>query len=157
MNSSDQGEGSIDFEALSRKYAEERAKRLRADAIGQYQAPTGKLSAFARDTGCECDDTAWFLMVAHLLQIQAAAANGGGGSGPVASATVGGVSVSFQAPPYGSSAYKFWLFTTPFGAQLAALIARCSAGGVYVGGAPERAAFRQVGGGFPNRGRLWLR
>ena len=112
---------------------------------------------FISDTGCECDDTAWFLMVAHLLQLQAAAANGGGGSGPVASATVGGVSVSFQAPPYGSSAYKFWLFTTPFGAQLAALIASCSAGGVYVGGAPERAAFRQVGGGFPNRGRLWLR
>lgn len=112
---------------------------------------------FISDTGCECDDTAWFLMVAHLLQIQAAAANSGGGSGPVASATVGGVSVSFQAPPYGSSAYKFWLFTTPFGAQLAALLARCSAGGVYVGGAPERAAFRQVGGGFPNRGRLWLR
>ena len=112
---------------------------------------------FISDTGCECDNTAWFLMVAHLLQLQAAAANGGGGSGPVASATVGGVSVSFQAPPYGSSAYKFWLFTTPFGAQFAALLARCSAGGVYVGGAPERAAFRQVGGGFPNRGRLWLR
>lgn len=111
---------------------------------------------FIGETGCECDDTAWQLMVAHLLQIQAAAANGGGGSGPVASATVGGVAVSFQAPPYGSSAYKFWLFTTPYGAQLAALLARCSAGGVYVGGRPERAAFRQVGGTFPNRGRTWL-
>lgn len=111
---------------------------------------------FISDTGCECDDAAWSLMVAHLLQLQAAAANGGG-SGPVASATVGGVAVSFQAPPYGSSAYKFWLFSTPYGAQLIALLARCSAGGGYVGGAPERAAFRKVGGGFPNRGRLWLR
>lgn len=109
---------------------------------------------FVSDTGCECDDTAWFLMVAHLLQIQTAAAAGGNGSGPVASATVGGVSVSFQAPPYGTSAYKFWLFSTPYGSQLAAMLARCSAGGLYVGGAPERAAFRRVGGSFPNRGRV---
>lgn len=109
---------------------------------------------FISDTGCECDDTAWFLMVAHLLQIQAAAAAGGSGSGPVASATVGGVSVSFQAPPYGTSAYKFWLFSTPYGSQLAAMLARCSAGGLYVGGAPERAAFRRAGGSFPNRGRV---
>ena len=109
---------------------------------------------FISDTGCECDDTAWFLMVAHLLQIQTAAAAGGSVSGPVASATVGGVSVSFQAPPYGTSAYKFWLFSTPFGSQLAAMLARCSAGGLYVGGAPERAAFRRAGGSFPNRGRV---
>ena len=109
---------------------------------------------FISDTGCECDDTAWFLMVAHLLQIQTAAAAGGSGSGPVASATVGGVSVSFQAPPYGTSAYKFWLFSTPYGSQLAAMLARCSAGGLYVGGAPERAAFRRAGGSFPNRGRV---
>ena len=53
MNSSDQGEGSIDFEALSRKYAEERAKRLRSDAIGQYQPLTGKLSAYARDPNAD--------------------------------------------------------------------------------------------------------
>jgi hypothetical protein len=108
-------------------------------------------------TGCDCDAAAWQLMVAHLLQLQAAATSGGGGTGPIASATIGGVSVSFQAPPTGSSAYKYWLFTTPYGAQLAAMLARCAAGGVYVGGAPERAAFRRVGGGFPNRGKLWLR
>ncbi len=57
MNSSDQGEGSIDFEALSRKYAEERAKRLRSDAIGQYQPLTGKLSAYARDPNADPDFT----------------------------------------------------------------------------------------------------
>ena len=53
MNASDQGESSIDFDALARKYAEERAKRLRSDSIGQYQAPTGKLSAFARDPNAD--------------------------------------------------------------------------------------------------------
>ena len=123
-----------------------------ADAT--VRAVADQALCFISDTGCECDDTAWFLMVAHLLQIQTAAAAGGSGSGPVASATVGGVSVSFQAPPYGTSAYKFWLFSTPFGSQLAAMLARCSAGGLYVGGSPERAAFRRVGGSFPNRGRV---
>ena len=57
MNPSDQGEAGIDFAALSRKYAEERAKRLRTDTIGQYQAPTGKLSAFARDPNADPDFT----------------------------------------------------------------------------------------------------
>lgn len=123
-----------------------------ADAT--VRAVADQALCFVSDTGCECDDTAWFLMVAHLLQIQTAATSGGSGSGPVASATVGGVSVSFQAPPYGTSAYKFWLFSTPYGSQLAAMLARCSAGGLYVGGAPERAAFRRAGGSFPNRGRV---
>ena len=57
LNPSDQGEVSIDFEALSRKYAEERAKRLRSDSIGQYQPMTGKLSAFASDPNADPDFT----------------------------------------------------------------------------------------------------
>ena len=120
-------------------------------------ATAAQALCFITDSGCDCDETAWFLMVAHLLQIQANAAAGNSAVGPVASASVGGVSVSFQSPPYGTSAYKFWLFTTPYGAELAAMLARCSAGGVYVGGAPERAAFRRVGGTFPQGGRLWRR
>ena len=55
LNPKDQGEVSIDFDALSRKYAEERAKRLRSDSIGQYQAPTGKLIGFARDPNADPD------------------------------------------------------------------------------------------------------
>jgi cyclohexanone monooxygenase len=39
----------IDFERLRRKYAEEREKRLRSDALGQYQALTGGFADFARD------------------------------------------------------------------------------------------------------------
>ena len=53
MNPKDQGEVSIDFDALSRKYAEERAKRLRSDSIGQYQPLTGKLAGFARDPNAD--------------------------------------------------------------------------------------------------------
>lgn len=102
--------------------------------------------------GCDCDQAMWQLIVSHLLQLQANAATGTGG-GPVVSATIDKVSVSFAAPPAGTSAFKFWLYGTPYGAQLLALLARCSAGGVYVGGLPERAAFRSVGGIFPGRGR----
>ncbi|MCM8731604.1 flavin-containing monooxygenase [Hephaestia sp. GCM10023244] len=39
----------IDLDALSRKYAEERAKRLRVDANNQYQSLTGKFAAFDTD------------------------------------------------------------------------------------------------------------
>ena len=124
---------------------------------GVVLAVSVQAECFIAPTACGCTDQAWMLATAHMLALRNAAASGNTQPGLLTGATVGGVSVSFQAPPYGSSAYKFWLFTTPFGAQFAALLARCSAGGVYVGGAPERAAFRQVGGGFPNRGRLWLR
>ena len=57
LDPSDQGEVSIDFEAQSRKYAEERAKRLRSDSISQYQPLTGKLSAYARDPNADPDFT----------------------------------------------------------------------------------------------------
>lgn len=109
---------------------------------------------FITDSGCDCGQTGWQLMTAHLLQIRANATDGTG-TGVVTSASIDKVSVSLQAPPFGSSSYKFWLAGTPYGQQLAALLARCSAGGVYVGGRPERAAFRSVGGTFPGRGRLF--
>jgi cyclohexanone monooxygenase len=49
LSAQDNGQPDIDFEALARKYAEERAKRLRPEAIGQYQPMTGKLETFAHD------------------------------------------------------------------------------------------------------------
>jgi cyclohexanone monooxygenase len=39
----------IDVEALKKKYAEERAKRLRSDALDQYQELTGRFADFDRD------------------------------------------------------------------------------------------------------------
>ena len=112
------------------------------------------LCMVGQDGACDCDETMWQLMVAHMLQLQASSATGGA-SGPVTSATIDKVSVAVAAPPVGSSAYKFWLFSTPYGTQLAAMLARCASGGVYVGGMPERAAFRSVAGAFP--GGRWLR
>ena len=118
-------------------------------------AATSALCLIGQD-GCDCDVQMWQLMVAHLLYIQGQVATGNGGAGAVTSATIDKVSVAFAAPPFGTSAYKFWLFKSPYGGQLLALLDRCSKGGVYVGGLPERSAFRSVGGVFPGRGR-WLR
>ena len=118
-------------------------------------AATSALCLIGQD-GCDCDVSMWQLMVAHLLYIQGQVATGNGGAGAVTSATIDKVSVAFAAPPFGTSAYKFWLFKSPYGGQLLAMLDRCSKGGVYVGGLPERSAFRSVGGVFPGRGR-WLR
>jgi cyclohexanone monooxygenase len=43
----------VDVQALNRKYAEERAKRLRGDAVGQYQELAGKFAAFDRDPNAD--------------------------------------------------------------------------------------------------------
>ena len=118
-------------------------------------AATSALCLIGQD-GCDCDVQMWQLMVAHLLYIQGQVATGNGNAGAVTSATIDKVSVSFAAPPFGTSAYKFWLFKSPYGGQLLAMLDRCSKGGVYVGGLPERSAFRSVGGVFPGRSR-WLR
>jgi hypothetical protein len=118
-------------------------------------AATSALCLIGQD-GCDCDVQMWQLMVAHLLYIQGQVATGNGNAGAVTSASIDKVSVAFAAPPFGTSAYKFWLFKSPYGGQLLAMLDRCSKGGVYVGGLPERSAFRSVGGVFPGRGR-WLR
>lgn len=118
-------------------------------------AATAALCLIGQD-GCDCDAEMWQLMVAHMLYIQGQVATGNGNAGAVTSATIDKVSVAFAAPPFGTSAYKFWLFKSPYGGQLLAMLDRCSKGGVYVGGLPERSAFRSVGGVFPGRGR-WLR
>lgn len=105
--------------------------------------------------GSTCSDACGlYLMVAHLLQL---AANGAAGTpgGQITSASIDKVSVTVAAAPGATNSYIYWLNSTPYGQQLAALLARCSVGGAHVGGLPERAAFRSVGGVFPRRGRIW--
>lgn len=67
--------------------------------------------------------------------------------GIVTQSTVDKVSVSL-APPPTRSGWQWWLATTPYGMALWALLTAKSAGGAYVGGRPERAAFRKVLGNF---------
>lgn len=96
--------------------------------------------------GCQCNAQLWMLITAHLLQLRLNAESGNGGApGALASATIDKVSVSFQAPP-ATDSWSHWLNLTPYGQQFLALSKSCTAGGVYVGGLPERAAFRNVGG-----------
>lgn len=100
-----------------------------------------------------CGEQGWMLLVAHLLFLRAAGSSGGAAPGMLTSATIGSVSVSFQAPA-SSDGWSHWLNQSPFGQQFLALSKACFGGVRYVGSLPERAAFRSVGGLFPGRGRL---
>ena len=101
------------------------------------------------DYGClsgSCRELALYFMTAHLTKIGTDTTNG---EDPafVTSATVDKVSVSTQPPPQ-KDQYEWWLSLTSYGQQLLALLKAKSAGGLYVGGSPERAAFRGIGGCF---------
>jgi len=90
-----------------------------------------------------------YLMAAHLLALGAIIAqnNYQGQVGIVAGAKVGEVSVTLSPPP-DRGQWRWWMNTTPYGAQLVGLLEAQSVGGFYVGGLPERAAFRKVAGYF---------
>lgn len=96
---------------------------------------------------------ALYLMTAHLLALGVIVAQNGyqGQPGVVAGAQIDKINITLTPPPV-KSQWRWWLNTTPYGAQLAALLEAQSAGGFFVGGLPERAAFRRVGGGF---GGVW--
>lgn len=55
MTAQPQDEPNIDFAKLREKYAQEREKRLRPDAIQQYQALTGKFANLSRDPNSDPD------------------------------------------------------------------------------------------------------
>lgn len=87
------------------------------------------------------------LLTAHLLQI-----NGVIQSGQVPNlmqtATIDKVSVGLTPPPIPNQ-WQWWLNQSGYGQSLLALLQVQSVGGFWVGGSPQRAAFRNVGGVFP--------
>jgi hypothetical protein len=91
------------------------------------------------------------LMLAHLLRLsKLAAAEGTDGpavAGVVTGATIDKISVTL-APPPTRDAWGYWLAQTSYGGQLSAFLSRQAVGGFYIGGMPERAGFRKVGGVF---------
>lgn len=95
--------------------------------------------------GC-CRTLALNLMTAHMTQMSTSA-NTGQATGVVTNAAVGAVNVGIMPPP-AKSAFQYWLYCTPYGAQLAALLNVKGVGGISVGGLPEKSAFRKVGGIF---------
>jgi hypothetical protein len=83
-----------------------------------------------------------------LALISGSGGSGGGGvTGVVTGATIDKVSVQLAAPTT-KSGWQYWLASTPYGMQLWAFLSIKSAGGLYIGGRPERRAFRKVGGNF---------
>jgi len=116
----------------------------------QWTAATSYIGAY---DGCILNGArlqqALNLLTAHLLQINVILANSGQTPtlGVLTSATVDKVTVTNMPPP-ATSGWKYWLATTPYGLQLWALLSLALPGGIYIGGSPERSAFRKVGGRF---------
>ena len=104
-------------------------------------------NATGSDIGDSCRRNLVELMAAHLCQLGVIIGNGKT-PGIKTSASVGGVSVSIQAPPVGSSQWAWWLNLTAYGQQFQACLSGLVAGGRYLFGRRERSAFRKVGGGF---------
>lgn len=78
-----------------------------------------------------------YLLTAHLLSINTALANGDmSAGGQVASASVGGVSVS-KAIPKNRTDFEYFLNSTGYGMQLLALLNLQSVVGIYFGGQKE--------------------
>lgn len=84
------------------------------------------------------------LMAAHLAK-SFTMINQGQTTAIVSGSSEGSVSVSLTPPPV-KNAWQWWLSTTPYGAQLRALLQVVTAGGFYVGGSLERASFRKAAG-----------
>ena len=114
----------------------------------QFGAATGYVSADTYgDMTVAARTNALYLMTAHLLALGVIIAqnNYSGQVGVVQGAVVDHVQITLTPPPV-KSQWQWWLNTTPYGAQLLGLLEAQAAGGFYVGGLPERAAFRKVGG-----------
>jgi hypothetical protein len=94
----------------------------------------------------DCRADALNLMTAHLAEL-ATKINAGMGTGLVSSSTIDKISVTLTPPPF-KSQFQWWLTLTGYGQRLYALLSRKAAGGLYVGGLPERSAFRKVRGIF---------
>jgi hypothetical protein len=88
------------------------------------------------------------LIVAHVGHLLTQAATGTGGpGGALVSAGEGGVNASFAAPPV-TTALEYYLSGSTYGQMLLVNLRAATAGGFYIGGLPERQAYRKVGGVF---------
>lgn len=121
-----------------------------AQLDAQWTAATGFLGDY---DGCllngEPLQLALNYMTAHLLQSFVLIQEGGPSAtvGVVIAAHIDKIQVQMAPPPI-KSAFQYWLFTTPYGRYLWGLLSMKAAGGFYIGGLPERGAFRKVAGTF---------
>lgn len=109
---------------------------------------------YISDTNCgilNCDQRkrSLYLMTAHIAKYYKTMGSANTKIPQiVTSAAVDKVSASFATPPFGTSEFIQWLYTTPYGAMLAALLRTVAAGGFQIGGTPEIPSFRKAGGSF---------
>ncbi|WP_321905130.1 DUF4054 domain-containing protein [Paraburkholderia tropica] len=98
---------------------------------------------------CTAPTTQQQLIVAHVgyLLTNASSIDNSQGGGAVVSATEGSVSASFVAPPV-RDGLEYYLSGSTYGQMLWAMLNVQAAGGAYIGGLPERSAYRKVGGVF---------
>lgn len=87
-----------------------------------------------------------YLMTAHLMALSDMLLLGNNPA-IVSQSTIDKESVTLVPPP-AKSQFQWWLNTTAYGAQLAALLSVAAVGGTFAGGSPERSAFRKVRGVF---------
>ena len=87
-----------------------------------------------------------YLMTAHLIYLEQLILSGNTG-GVVSAASIDKVSVSLTPPPI-KKQLDWWLNQSPHGQRLLVILKGKGAGGLYIGGSPEREAFRKAGGGF---------
>lgn len=87
------------------------------------------------------------LMTAHLVYISDLIA---AGTVPylMQNSTIDKITVGLTPPPL-KNQWQWWLSVSPYGQQLLALLQVYAAGGFYIGGSPQIAAFGYQGG------RLW--
>jgi hypothetical protein len=94
----------------------------------------------------DCRLRALNFMTAHLAKLYLIiTTNPNQTTGQMQSATIDKVSVTMTPPPQ-KDQFQWWLGLTTYGQMLLALLQVKSVGGMYVGGLPERSAFRKVGG-----------
>jgi hypothetical protein len=116
---------------------------LAAEFISTQECPCRNLRGDSLQTALD-------LMTAHLATLLGpanATSEDAAGGGLVTNASIGAVSVGMMQPPV-SSMWGYWLAQSPYGQALLALLQIKGVGGFYVGGLPERSAFRKVGGVF---------
>jgi hypothetical protein len=120
-------------------------------ALLQMYWDTATCFISASDCPCQalnggCRELALNYMTAHLLALNNMVKEGQT-PGMVSSSTIDKISVTLTTPPQPNQ-WQWWLNLTPYGMQLLALLQLKTVGGWYIGGRPETAGFRKVGGVF---------
>lgn len=97
----------------------------------------------------ECRDLMEQLITAHILYLMGTATTPGQTNvGVVTSASIGSVSVGLTVNTASKGSFTTWLGKSPWGEMLLAMLGRLAVGPIYIGGSPERRAFRKFGGRF---------